>query len=123
MNSTREWFEKLSQSLFSDLKTNEDLSLHLKGEDTEYLRFTRSKIRQMTFVKQRKVELTLQTQHTKCSLQFDLGENFSQDLEVARFFLERARSECQVLPKDDFESLDMLPFIFVSVPILLLLFF
>ncbi|MEK6628044.1 MAG: metallopeptidase TldD-related protein [Bdellovibrionota bacterium] len=56
----KNYLKKLSENLFSELKSDEELSLGLHSEESEFVRFTQSKVRQNTSVSQH--ELTLQFQ-------------------------------------------------------------
>ncbi len=97
---TENWFNNLCHSVFTKLKPSEELSLGLKGEDTDYVRFNNAKIRQSTFVKQRKVEMTFQQNQRQIVYRFDLQQTAEQDLQTCLFFLDRCRAECESLPSD-----------------------
>lgn len=56
----KNYLKLLSTDLFSELKANEELSLGLHSEESEFIRFNKSKVRQNTSVLQH--ELTLQFQ-------------------------------------------------------------
>lgn len=56
----KNYLKSLSVNLFSELKTNEELSIGLHSEESEFVRFNNSKVRQNTSVNQH--ELTLQFQ-------------------------------------------------------------
>ncbi len=92
------YLKKLSENLFSELKNNEEMSLNLHSEKSEFLRFTQSKVRQNTQVNQH--ELTLQYQFNSRSYKStqSLTLNLESDTALLQDLLQNIRND---LPKLD----------------------
>ena len=97
---TRALFHNLKDALFNELKGGEELALNLSGEDTLFVRFLDSNVRQNTQVEQKQLELIFQKNRRRLSYTLDLTGDFSSDLMLCRSLLQRARSEVPVLPED-----------------------
>jgi len=102
IDTTHDWFERLSLALFAELAPSEALNLRLDGEDQTYVRFNRAQVRQSTAVVQRRLALSFQSEGRRLSLSIDLSGNLAEDLAVSHTLLERARAEVKVLPEDPF---------------------
>ncbi len=100
----RELFLTLGKKLFAELKSGEELGLFLSAEQTDYVRFNQSRVRQSTFVEQKVMTLTFQSQSRKVVFDLTLAGIYDIDLAQSLSLLERAREEVQVLPQDDFVS-------------------
>ena len=68
-------FNQLSDTLFSKLDNEEQLIINFQGEDTIFVRFNKSKVRQASDVKQLALSLTLKSDHkeTEMTMFSDLG--------------------------------------------------
>lgn len=95
-------FKKLTEALFSELKGNEELNISLSAEDSEFVRFNGSKVRQNTAVEQRNLTLTLQSEQRKISIDTTLQSDFESDIKLCKSLLLRARDEVKSLPVDPF---------------------
>lgn len=95
-------FQQLAQSLFASLNAEESLSLGLHAENTKFLRFNQSKIRQATTVEQIMVELNLQWQQKAIKRTVFLGLDASENLKSCNQALAILRQEIQHLPVDPF---------------------
>ena len=62
IDTTHDWFERLSTALFAELAPTEALNLRLDGEDQTYVRFNRAQVRQSTSVTQRRLALGFQSE-------------------------------------------------------------
>ena len=100
VNLTQVLFTELSQALFKDLRAGEELSLNLSGEDSLFVRFRNSMVRQNTQVEQRSLEMLFQQGGRRLSLRLDLQGQLDSDLTLCRSLLDRARQEVKVLPAD-----------------------
>ena len=72
--SMEKLFNQISESLFANLNSNEQLNLNFSGEDTLFIRFNKSKVRQSTAVKQMALSLTLKTDRKETEMTFPLSE-------------------------------------------------
>ena len=95
-------FNQVSENLFSELKTDEDISLFLSAEDQTYIRFNNSKVRQATQVEQHQVNLTYHRNNRTIQLNCDLSGNSETDTKLFLSLLNRAREESHYLPEDPF---------------------
>lgn len=87
----KNYLSELSQKIFSHLNPNEELGLFLHSEDSLFVRFNGSKVRQNTTVSQHELTLTLQADHKVLSLTFNLILDLATDLETALSKLAGAR--------------------------------
>jgi predicted Zn-dependent protease len=95
-------WRSLTDALFAELLPGEALSLSLAGEESLFLRFNNSTVRQSTQVDQFAIELLLQKNHRQAQMSFSLTGQIKPDLEMGRALLARCRSECHELPEDAF---------------------
>lgn len=95
-------FSNLAQSLFSELKSAEELNLNLSSEESAFLRFNQGRLRQNTFVDQKTLSLQFQAGQRKVSFDFVLSGRLEDDQQLALELLARAREEVKVLPEDPF---------------------
>ena len=102
-DTTKKSFDHVADALFADLKSNEDLVLNLDAEESVFVRFNNSKVRQNTNVDQITLSLQLQTEGRTASINFNLTGQPEEDLKRSREYLKVARSECAQLPPDEFQ--------------------
>jgi predicted Zn-dependent protease len=95
-------FQQLAKILFSKLNSDESLSLGLHAENTKFLRFNQSKIRQATTLEQIMVELNLQWQQKDSKRTIFLGLDAKENLVSLTQALELLRLELQSLPIDPY---------------------
>lgn len=95
-------FEKLSDSIFSELKSGEELSFNLHGEESTFLRFNQAQVRQTTFVDQKILSLQFQQEQKQVQFETTISGNFDSDIQLLKGLLARSREESQVLPADPF---------------------
>lgn len=100
--NTKKNFKKLSDALFAELKGQEELNISLSAEDSQFVRFNGSKVRQNTAVEQYNLSLTFQDQGRKISLDTVLQAQFDDDFSLCKSLLARAREEVLTLPPDPF---------------------
>jgi predicted Zn-dependent protease len=98
----KNYLKEFSDTIFNQLKADEDLGLFLHSEDSLFLRFNGSKVRQNTTVCQHELTLTFQAQHKVIKMTFNLTLNLDVDLKVALQKIEQARidlSQIDISPK------------------------
>ena len=100
VDQTQNLFNELKISLFNDLRTSEELNLNLTGEETLYVRFRNSQVRQNTQVEQKRLELIFQKKNRRFTLSADLSGNLDSDRKLCLSLLQRARKEIEILPDD-----------------------
>ena len=74
----------------------------MNAEETLFVRFNASKVRQNTYVSQRKMNLTLQKDGKTANFGFSITGQQEQDCAIADLWLENARKECVLLPEDPY---------------------
>lgn len=100
VEKTQSLYRGLKDALFHELGSGEELNLNLKAEDSLYVRFHNSRVRQNTQVEQRQLEMIFQKDSRQLTMQVDLSGDAEQDLALCRSLIERARVECGLLPQD-----------------------
>lgn len=92
------YLKKFSENLFSELKSNEDLSLNLHSEESDFIRFNQSKVRQNTSVNQHELGLVYQAEQRQYKAAMSLTLDMDLDIQFAKTKLAEIRYE---LPKTD----------------------
>lgn len=92
------YIKKFSEDLFSTLKSGEQLGLFLHSEDSTFLRFSQSKVRQNTSVQQHEVTLQFNKEQRSLKMRFNLTTDLNHDLQTAKHLLNDAR--VQVMQMD-----------------------
>ncbi len=95
-------FDNLCQLLFSQLQANEELSLALNSELTDFVRLNRSLIRQNQSIRQITLDFNWQTSEKKINFGLSLTGNSEIDQQLCTSLLTRARAEASSLPEDKF---------------------
>jgi predicted Zn-dependent protease len=99
---SRELLKFVSEALFQDLQSDEALTMHFRGEESEFLRWNQSKVRQNTSVLQRELSFEFHKNGRRLSKSFSAQGVVEWDLIAAREMLSEARKEAAVLPPDPF---------------------
>lgn len=100
--SQREVFNHVAEALFNELHGDESLTIDFRGEDTDYVRWNQSKVRQNTSVAQKEISLVVDKAGRRLSKSFSSQVNKEWDLIEARRLLLEAREEAPNLPQDPF---------------------
>lgn len=95
-------FTILSDALFQKLSTGEELVVNLDAEQSVFIRFNNSRVRQHTHVQQIILALQLQNDSKTTSISLSLSGRSEEDLGRVLGALELARKECQQLPQDPY---------------------
>lgn len=98
MVDMKNYLQQFSESLFKKLLPNEELSLSLHSEDSLFLRFNNSKVRQNTTVSQHELTLTYQAEKRIIKYTFPLTLELTVDLSAAVEKMSQARND---LPATD----------------------
>lgn len=100
------YIKKFSSDLFATLKAGEQLGLFLHSEDSTFLRFSQSKVRQNTSVHQHEVTLQFNKEKRSLKMRFNLTLNAEHDMQNARHLLDDARVQLmQMDPHPQFIAL------------------
>ena len=95
-------FNQLSDTLLNNLKSGEQLKITIGGENSQFIRFSQSKVRQSGLVEDASLNLVLINYGRNCSGSFTLTGNIEVDEKTSMEELNRLRSEVITLPKDPF---------------------
>lgn len=95
----REEFQKLGQASFELLKSGEKMRLGLKGEKTQYVRYSQGKVRHNHHVDQVEITCTFQAQQKEIQKTFTMSSLPSDNLETIQNFLVSSRTHVQHLPE------------------------
>jgi predicted Zn-dependent protease len=85
------YIKDLSQKLFASLKPSEQLGLFLHSEESTFLRFSQSKVRQNTTVNQHEITLHFNKDQRTLKMRFNLTLDITYDLQTAEYLLDDAR--------------------------------
>lgn len=89
----KNYMERLSVELFHELTGDEELSLGLHSEESEFVRFNQSKVRQNTSLQQHELNLKFQKEHRSYTSTSTLTLNFKQDAEMLKTLLTQLRED------------------------------
>jgi len=98
----QEYFYSLCDSLFKKINTDELLLLSFEGEDSDFVRFNKNRIRQAGSVTQRRMNLDLikGQQHTQATC--ELSGSIENDLDQLTQLLSKLRLQRDMLPPDPY---------------------
>ena len=94
-------FEEFSKKVFHELSTDESLSMSFSGEETQFARLTKSKVRQVTNLIQGYVEYKFIKGHKTLSFNLPFTGAVS-DLELARKKISESRTWLTHMPDDPY---------------------
>ena len=95
-------FNQLSETLLNNLRNGEHLKVTIGGENSQFVRFSQSKVRQSGLVDDASLSIVLINNERTCNGSFTLTGNISTDEATAMEELNRLRDEVGTLPKDPF---------------------
>ncbi|MGD8642055.1 MAG: metallopeptidase TldD-related protein [Gammaproteobacteria bacterium] len=98
----RDYFQQLSNRLFSTLPAGEVLLLNFEGERSDFVRLNQNKIRQPGQVTQHRLRMTLINHHRQNDAAIDLMVDLDSDLIQANELLSQLREQLKFLPDDPF---------------------
>lgn len=98
----RDYFFDLVDALNGRLQGNEILLSSLAGEDSDFVRFNRNRVRQASDVRQRVLTLDLIEGQRHATGRLDLSGDRAQDLAQAAALMESLRAQCAHLPEDPY---------------------
>lgn len=102
----KNYIKKFSENLFATLKPQEQLGLFLHSEDSTFIRFSQSKVRQNTSVHQHEVTLQFNKEQRTLKMRFNLTMDLAHDLQSATHLLDDARAQLmQIDPHPQFIAL------------------
>jgi len=95
-------FNKLSESLFSELQNGENLILSFSGESSQFIRFNNANVRQTGLVDDSDLSLKFISNKRSVHGGFTVSGNFDIDIARGKSEIARMRLEALEIPEDPF---------------------
>ena len=92
------YLKKYSAEAFTCLQKNEELSFNLHSEESDFIRFTQSKVRQNTTVQQHELTVQYQLNQRSYRLRYNLCLDYAADMQKFKKILSQMRID---LPATD----------------------
>ena len=86
-------FKSISESLFTELKSGEDVILSFSGENSQFIRFNNASVRQTGLVDDADIELKFISNNRICGGGFTISGNMEIDLARGKHEIEIMRNE------------------------------
>jgi len=96
------YFSKLNNLLFSLISKNEIIITNFCGENSQFIRFNNSKVRQTGIVDDMNFSITLLCNNRKCSISMTLTGQENNDRLLLESYLNKLRDDIKNIPKDPF---------------------
>lgn len=100
---TKKSFTTVADYILGNLQAGEEANVNLHAEESVFIRFNGSKVRQNTTVEQRTLSLLLQKDGKTASFSFSVTGDETEDKKRADQWLAEARKECALLPEDPYQ--------------------
>ena len=97
-----EYFSILNNYIFSELSKNEVLITNISGENSQFIRFNNSKVRQTGLIDDMSFSMILISNNRKSSISLTLTGNIDNDKSLILFNLNQLRDNVKFLPEDPF---------------------
>ncbi|KHD89816.1 MAG: Zn-dependent protease [Bdellovibrio sp. ArHS] len=101
--NTKKSFNTVADFILANLQPGEEANVNLHAEESLFIRFNGSKVRQNTTVEQKTLSLLLQKDGRTASFSFSITGDEAEDKSRATFWLSEARKECALLPEDPYQ--------------------
>ncbi|NQY99870.1 MAG: hypothetical protein HRT45_04270 [Bdellovibrionales bacterium] len=102
VKNKKQAFAELSENLFSALKSDEQVTLSVSGEDSLYCRFSQSKVRQPSRVDQVALGMSFIVNNCELKKSMVLSGDVDKDTRKLMSLVESARKEAAILPETPF---------------------
>ena len=96
------YFSKLNNFLFSTISDNEILITNFSGENSQFIRFNNSKVRQTGIIDDLNFSMMLLCNNRKCSISMTLKGNKNNDKLLLESYLNKLRDDIKNIPEDPF---------------------
>jgi Predicted Zn-dependent proteases and their inactivated homologs len=96
-------FNKVADKVLAAILPNEEISVNFNAEETLFVRFNNSKVRQTTSVEQTSLEIRVQFNGRTADASFNLTGNTEHDQAQGLKWLEILRKEIATLPEDPYQ--------------------
>lgn len=95
-------FNKISESLFTQIQNGENLILSFSGENSQFIRFNKAAVRQTGLVDDADLGLKFIANNRTVRGGFTVSGNFDVDIARGKSEIKRMRLEAQEIPEDPF---------------------
>ena len=96
------YFSLLNNYIFSELRNTETLITNISGENSQFIRFNNSKVRQTGLIDDMSFSIILISNNRKSSISITLTGNADNDKSIILFNLNQLRDNINYLPEDPF---------------------
>ena len=96
------YFSTLNNNLFSLLDKDEMMITNFSGENSQFIRFNNSKVRQTGIIDDMNFTIQLFLNHRKCSVSMTLSGNENNDKILLESYINKLRDDISNIPKDPF---------------------
>ena len=96
------YFSYLNNYIFSLLKNDETLITNISGENSQFIRFNNSKVRQTGLIDDMSYSMILISNNRKTSISMTLTGIEKSDKGLISFYLKKLRDDIQFMPEDPF---------------------
>ena len=97
-----ELFNKISQEILNEINMDEDLNISCYGENSHFIRFNNSKVRQIGDVSDIRLSIDLFWKQRTCGISFTLSNDIDIDIKNSIEKLNALRNYIKKLPEDPF---------------------
>ncbi|MFN3454452.1 MAG: metallopeptidase TldD-related protein [Pseudobdellovibrio sp.] len=94
------YINTLSQKLFNLLTSDEQLGMFLHSEDSTFVRFNKSQVRQNTTVNQHELSLQFNKQERTIKMRYNLTLDLENDIKTGKSLIETAREQLMFVDRD-----------------------
>ncbi len=102
ITTLQEKYNLFCDSILGELKENEEATISLDGEKSDFIRFSKAKVRQATNVTQGFISFTYIANNKTMKLEFPFCGDLKHDIKQGIVALNQARKDCENLPEDPF---------------------
>ena len=95
-------FNKISESLFTEIQNGENLILSFSGENSQFIRFNKAAVRQTGLVDDADLDLKFIANNRTVRGGLTVSGNFDVDIARGKSEIKRMRLEAQEIPEDPF---------------------
>jgi predicted Zn-dependent protease len=95
-------FDRLVTAIRAELKPDEQFTLELSGEQSQFIRFNAAKVRQTGYVTDADLQLTLMQNQRSSFRDFSMTGNWETDWQQAQLAIADLRQEIPQLPSDPY---------------------
>ena len=98
----QDYFRELSEKVFALLTADEVLLLNFEGEQSDFVRLNKNKIRQAGNVVQQNLDMTLISRQRQAEASIDLSVDLDADIKLIGGILKQFREQLSFLPEDPY---------------------